>query len=485
MTISIPRSELKEACQGISKIVSGKQSLPVLGCVRLRANDRQVVAEATDLDQLVEYRFDGAEVDGEGACILPVAVLKALAKGGKTEQVELDAQDPLRIGVTNHVRGSAVRQTVTGLALDEWPAFHVDVPTQPADGFLETYRRLAPFASTDETRHVLNSVFVEVGSGEQPVTMAATDGRRLACFNSMALPLKQSVVVPVTKFLGWSALGADVEIGVRDEDGRIWLGVRSGKFLYAVKTVDGTYPNYRQVIPAEPGEHVIAIADGDVELLKQVLPTLPGGDEIAIVGQDGHVTLYGRGPDDDRWSTLKLENTSYSGTRTFIGLNRDYILDALAAGFREFAITDELCPVLSRDNQGGTHVLMPMRVQDPGDTGDVKAATPGVRQDEPVTPPRAEPQHLAASDEAQPIEKKSKRRKTVAKQNEQKNEGPALDRVVNACDDAKTKVREAGQALTALSQAVKAFEREQKLKEREIEQARAAIKKVQALSLAA
>jgi hypothetical protein len=68
---------------------------------------------------------------------------------------------------------------------------------------------------------------------------------------------------------------------------------------------------------------------------------------------------------------------------------------------------------------------------------------------------------------------------------ETKNEVSALDRVSNACDTARMRIREAGQALTDLSKAIRDASREQKVQEREVEAAKAVIKKVQSLKLAA
>jgi len=477
MNVTLPRGAIKEAVAGLSKIVYGKQTIPVLGCVRLSVENQTAVAEATDLDQVVKYRFDDAQAHGEGACILPLVALKDLTKGGKDERVEIDANDPLRISVTNHVGGHAVAQTLTGMDLDEWPADCRDVPTQPAEGFLETFRRLVPFSSTDETRYVLNSVFVEVGKGETPVTMAATDGRRLACFNSMTLPLKKSVVIPTTRFLAGAKLPDNVEVGVRDDDGLTWLGVTGGAFKYAVKCVDVTYPNYRQVIPAEPGASVIVFADSDVALLKQVLMTLPGDDDITVVGSDRKVTLYGRATEEERWATLMLEETSYCGERRFVGLNRRFLLDALAAGFRDFAITDELSPVLSRDSEGGTHVLMPMRVEDPVVGDEVAEVLVSPVKTESGT--QTWTSDAAQAPEPQAASKKRQgRRKDVTNQKEQATETPALDRMQVACDEARIKVKEAGQALTELSKAIRDVSREQKSQEKEVEAAKAAIAKV-------
>jgi hypothetical protein len=245
--------------------------------------------------------------------------------------------------------------------------------------------------------------------------------------------------------------------------------------------VDGTYPNYRQVIPAEAGEHVITFADEDADLLKQVLPTFPGSEEITLVGQDERVTVYGRGPDHGQGSTLTLENSTYTGDRSFIGLNRHYVLDALAAGFREFAITDELCPVMSRDGNGGLHVLMPCRVEDPEGASENESEPANDSNDS-----RAE--DAADAPVQEPVQSTQPKRKKRRKKNvatEQKNETAALDRVQEACDVARMKVKEAGQALTELSKAIRDVSRDQKTQQKEVEAARTAIRRIQGLKLAA
>ena len=486
MNITLSRSSLRAAVQGFSKVLNGRTTLPVLGCVRFDADTSQAKAQVTDLDQALEYRFEDADVSGAGGCLVPLATLKELAKGNKADRVEIQAESPPHITLVNHIGGHAVRQSMAGIDLDEWPVINTNIPTKPAEGFIETYRRLAPFSSTDETRYVLNSVYLEVGKGDNPVTMVATDGRRLASWNNMSLPLKESILVPVTKFLCWSRLPDNIEIGVRQENAAAWLGVKTGRFSYAAKAIEGTYPNYRQVIPAEPGEHVITLADGDVELLKQVLPTFPGKEEITFVGNDGKVTLYGRGPDDDRWTTLTLENATYRGKRAFIGLDRRYLLDALDASFREMAIADELSPVMSRSLDGGTFLQMPMRVEDPEGAGEAAPPADSRTPSAETAPSEAENGNDPTAATVPPVEPaRQKEKKKVTKQNnnEQNTTSPALDRVLEACDTAKTKVREAGQALTALTSALKDVGREQKAQAKEVDSVRGTLEKLQRISL--
>ncbi len=55
--------------------------------------------------------------------------------------------------------------------------------------------------------------------------------------------------------------------------------------------------------------------------------------------------------------------------------------------------------------------------------------------------------------------------------------------MLTACDAAKARVKEAGQALTDLGSAIRDAVREQKTQSKEVESARAALAKLQAISL--
>lgn len=68
---------------------------------------------------------------------------------------------------------------------------------------------------------------------------------------------------------------------------------------------------------------------------------------------------------------------------------------------------------------------------------------------------------------------------------EQDNTVSALDRMQEATELARTKVREAGQALTELSKTIREANREQRAQEKEVQAAKAVIAKVQSLKLAA
>lgn len=112
--------------------------------------------------------------------------------------------------VTNNVGGHAITRTVPGTGAQDWPAGGGEIVTAPASKFLPAYRRMAPFASTDETRRSLCSVYVDVsGAGEHNSTLVACDGRRLTCCNSMKLPIDDEAGVSGRQKTGVPRQGAD------------------------------------------------------------------------------------------------------------------------------------------------------------------------------------------------------------------------------------------------------------------------------------
>ena len=157
MKLTLNRRELKEAVAGLGRIVSTKATLPILGCVRLEVNG-QVIVQATDLEQTAAYRFTDASHTGSATLVLPLQTLKELSKGNDREPVEIQADNPETVTVVNHVGSLAVRKVIAGTPLDEWPVTPEPPAVEPVAGFLETYRKLVPFASSDVTRSCSRSL---------------------------------------------------------------------------------------------------------------------------------------------------------------------------------------------------------------------------------------------------------------------------------------------------------------------------------------
>lgn len=293
----------------------------------------------------------------------------------------------------------------------------------------------------------------------------------------MSFDLTSSVPVPASRFLAWPGLTGKVEIGLREEvtpkrgkDPEVrkaWFGVQVGSWQYTTRVPDVTFPNWRQVVPSYTDEKLqrCVFTDADAEALRKILPRFPGHDRdtgaIVLVGTpEGQLIVSGRGKDASTDTVLTLEGgSSYEGPGGQIGLNRQYLLDALAAGFRRFSYVDEMSPLKGEDQRGGTHVLMPVRIEEP-------AATEAVTVEPETTVP------VTVTE--------TKKEKDMPEKTE---EVGALDKVLAAVEAARGKLRDAVSSLSEVTDAVKVAVREGRTQTADLEKARATLQKLQAISL--
>ena len=485
MKISIPRHELRDAVTGLSKVVPRRATLPVLQLVRLGAHQGQTVLAATDLDNIIEYRCGQSQVQSEGDALVPLDELNVLTTGKNDETIEF-AVDGNNLKITNTVAGQQISRQLTTSPLDEWPAF----PAKPDVGavdpaLLSNIRKAAPFASHDQSRPILNGLFFDcTPEGDYVV---ATDGRRMSAFNTINHPFRTGCIVPASKFLLWSKLApTEMQVGHKDDKQSGWFRLVTPRWDYQVRTIPGTFPNWRQVVPSVEETQALTISDVDAQLLAKVLPTFAGHDApnapVMFHHQDGNVMVSGRGFNEKQPTNLRLATSTLEQQGAKISVDRHYLLDALAVGFRTFRFTDDISPMCSRDQKGGVHVVMPLRMA---------ADKPAPKPETPVAPEPA-PQPTATTPPApvEPATDSSTQRpaKTEPKQEKQtmpkpEKEATAFDKLMTACDTAKAKIKEANDAVSEILSAAKEVGREDRQRRTEIEQVRTGLAKLQTIKV--
>jgi hypothetical protein len=214
-----------------------------------------------------------------------------------------------------------------------------------------------------------------------------------------------------------------------------------------------------------------------------VLPTFAGHDTanagVIFRNQNGSVVVCGRGRDDQQETSLRITSSTLERPDARICVARDYLLQALAAGFRTFHFVNDESPLYSRDQSGGIHVLMPLRLGEdhPAPTAETAAPAP-----EPATATPPVPVEPAAADSAKPRPAKTepKKEKKIMPKPEKDT---AFDKLLAACEAAKAKLKDANDAVTEILSAAKDVGREDKQRRTEIEQVRAGLAKLQTIKV--
>jgi len=361
MKLSVEKSVLAGGLQAVQNVVGSRNTLPILGNVLIVASEDNVTLSTTDLDVSVRCRIVG-RVETEGSTTLPVKRLASIVRElpGETVNIETDDKDQ------SIVTSGQSRFRLVGLAADDYPQLpqpEGDISYEMEQGvFREMLKKTAYAASTDETRFVLNGVLMSFAEGK--LTTVATDGRRLALVeNELEFSEATDMILPskaVAELLHILSDSGSVRIYPRKNQVVFDLG----ETVMASKLIEGTYPNFRQVIPAQCEERVTIEREALLTALRRAaLVVADKASATKLTFADNNLVVSTHSPDiGESRETIPVK---YSGAEITVAFNPDYMMDPLKnLSNDEIAIelTDSLSPAVVKCDIPFLYVLMPMRV---------------------------------------------------------------------------------------------------------------------------
>jgi DNA polymerase III sliding clamp (beta) subunit (PCNA family) len=147
--------------------------------------------------------------------------------------------------------------------------------------------------------------------------------------------------------------------------GTNWARIESGFYSVTTKQIEGNFPNFRQVIPAENKERVTVIVSefaAAVDVAEKA--TSEKSNSVKLAFTKNLLTVTGNSPEIGEAKATVAVN--YCGKEFTIAFNPAYLLDACtaAAGLPEMFLDfiDEFCPVTISNAAGLKIVIMPMRL---------------------------------------------------------------------------------------------------------------------------
>src|ERR1700733_3378645 len=177
MNLTITKEQLINGLKAVQNVVSNRTTLPILSNVLVRAEGDRVEFTATDLDVTIACAVE-ASVKKAGSTTVPVKKLFGIVRELTNPEIEIEVDEKNLCSV----RSGASFYKINGLRADEFPPLpkfkeekKVVLPQEKIKGMM---KKTAFAISTDESRYVLNGIFISLK--EHKMTMVATDGRRLA-----------------------------------------------------------------------------------------------------------------------------------------------------------------------------------------------------------------------------------------------------------------------------------------------------------------
>lgn len=389
--IEVKRSDLIKALELAGCVIGRRNTVPALGAVRVTANGALRI-EASDLDRFALAEIDYAGPEREGICLLyPERIRAAMAgTGGETVRIGFaDSKAAISTGALELAAATLPGEDHPGFETADLEEFSAELGPDA----LAALARVMRAVSTEETRYYLNGVVVH-RIDEWTWRFAATDGHRLMQVDvplpgaTGAIPdgtiIPRDLVKTVLARFARSREPVRVQFGYRrvvntpddtlapEKKGapRIAWSSTLGpvRLTLAGRLIDGTFPDYKRVIPAET-KYAVRIARG---VLQQAIATACAIDtgkvravRIAAVAGGG-VRLSCRSPElGEGTVTVPAQHTLPTGYE--IGFSGQYLLDCLASlsgDEVDLRLNEKGDPAVIVDPADTAFlcVLMPMRV---------------------------------------------------------------------------------------------------------------------------
>ena len=363
MKVTIANQQLSTGLRRVLAAVSSRTTLPVLNNVLIECEEEKLLLTTTDLEVCIQTAMP-AHITEPGATTLPAKKFAQIVGSLPEEDIVLETGEDQSTSIS--CQRSYFR--ILGLDPDEFPRDSDFVEDWSlnivADELRKSLSKVSYASSVDEARHVLNGTLMSLRGGI--LTIAGTDGRRLALVEKSIVggeSLPDGDVILPPKVVGEleRMLPGDTEVVVRLSESRAAFAF--GGTLITSKLVEGTYPNYRQVVPAEFRHSVAIPRESFGAVLNRVAMVVSESSSSVRLRLDKAAMTVSATSAEFGEAREPLE-VSYEGDPLEIAFNPLFFTEPLRHLECDQLImqfNDEYSPVSLAGDEGFLYVVMPMR----------------------------------------------------------------------------------------------------------------------------
>ena len=364
MRFSVSRASLLNTLSRVSGVVERRNAIDVLACINIKAQHGSIKLKATDLDISV-FASLAADVSKEGEVKISAHTLHDIVKKLPTNldvNFEMNNQGKLLISCGN-ANFSLPNVVSSNFPVLEEGDHQYDFTLLSAD-LVDLLTKTKFAVSLDDTRYNLNGIYLH--TDEQFLYCVATDGHRLSCIKRPKpedINGEFGVIIPRKTIMELlKVLGDCNEINIKLSDRKIKF--TCGEYILISKLIDGTFPDYKAVIPTSQDKQMIVESSKLASVIDRVSVVV--SDKIKSIKfslQKNLLTLHSNSQEcSDATESIEVD---YDGALVEVGFNSRYLLDVLSCiknkckvslsdGNSATIITDE-------DDPSALYIVMPMR----------------------------------------------------------------------------------------------------------------------------
>ncbi|HLD30572.1 MAG TPA: DNA polymerase III subunit beta [bacterium] len=366
MKIIVGKEDLVKATQIAQNGTSTRNTLPHLSSFYLETKENSLEIVATDLEIAIRCQIP-VQIKSKGKITIPGKKFTEIVRELPGEEVTIEETEDNRIAI----RAKSDIYRLSSISTEDFPQvpeFNKNkVIKLDRDRFQEMLIKTSFSASTDESRYVLCGVFCILEKGK--IKLVATDGRRMALdiAETEDKNAKGKVIIPnktVSTFLKLLNFSTSKEILLNIEENMIAFLFDS--IYLSSRIIDGSFPNYDQVIPKSQAISVILPTEEILKATRRVsLITNERSRTVKYSFKKGKIQISAQTEGVGEGLTeIPIE---YNHQEIDIAFNPQFVMDVLKhieSQQIEIGITNSLNPATfkEKDKENYINVIMPMRV---------------------------------------------------------------------------------------------------------------------------
>ncbi len=375
MKIRILAENLTAAVTEAARAIAKRSSLPQGDCVLLETVNGHLRVTGTDLETAIAV-YSGAQVEEEGRALVKPGMLARMLGTFEGSAIDIETDDKHELALSSDGRSFKL----AGMDPEDYPLIP-ETPEHLIDIDPLTLRRalvrVLDCVAADDTRPILASVnFAEHGG---TLTLAAADGFRLGVadigltvdpsFPEMNVPAK--TCKELLRLLPKKAKDADagdpVQLYADAAANPSKLRFNLKRQEVTTMLVQGTFPNYDQLIPTTFDTSVkVGTKDLRRELqAASVLASQGSGIVRFLIGPGGELTIAARAEEEGEFSATIPAQAEGEGKIAFNWAYVDGFLKTVGTDAVELRITSPSSIATWRpvDDESYLQAIMPMFVQ--------------------------------------------------------------------------------------------------------------------------
>ena len=332
MKFVVSSSALLSFLSTTAKVISSKNSLPILDYFLFEAKGDELRVTASDLETTLTGSIKPERIEKEGVIAAPVKLLLDSLKEFSEQPLTFEADENKWEIKMSWKSGSITLPGTSGLSYPAAPALVDDRQELEFDPeVLLTGIGKSLFATADdELRPVMNGVFIDIAPDH--TTFVATDAHKLVKYTVDV----ESGATAASFILPKKPANLLRNILVKEGD-KIKVGFDAKNVMFTLRNstlicrlIEGNYPNYNAVIPSNNPNKVIADRMEFLNAIKRVAVCSNQATNLIKLEISNNLINLTAQDLDYSYSANESLPCSYEGDQISIGFKSTFLVEILA-----------------------------------------------------------------------------------------------------------------------------------------------------------